>query len=392
MIHSSRWQRFPTSIFTVMTQAARQVNAINLAQGFPDFDGPDTIKDKAIDAIRGGFNQYCPSFGIPELREKIARRKEKTSGLSFSPDHEITVFSGATEAIFASILAVMEAGDELVTFEPFYDSYPQAVCAAGGVFKAVPLKAPHWEFDVEALRAAITPRTKVLMLNTPHNPTGHVFSKNELQQIAALAIKHNLYVISDEVYEDIIFEPATHISIASLPGMAERTITISSTSKTFSMTGWKIGYAFAPAPLTQLMRTVHQAIVFCSATPLQYGMLAAFDLPASYYAELKKEYQQRRDALVEALNHLGFKCAAPLGSYFVLADYSAHSDRTDVDMAMHLTQEAKVATIPISGFYVQPDQALKELRFLRFGFCKNLATLKAAEQNLKRYFASKAGR
>lgn len=387
-MRSSRWNKFETSIFTIMSALARKENAINLAQGFPDFDGPDVIKEAAIRAMKEGHNQYCPSFGFIELRELIAARKEKTSGLCFRPEEEITVFSGATEAIFCSIVGVCEPGDEIVAFEPFYDSYPQAACAAGVTFKGVPLQAPDWTFSEAALEQAIGPKTKALVVNTPHNPTGRVFTRTELEIVARVAQKHDLIVIADEVYEEIIFKPAVHVSIAELPGMRELTITISSTSKTFSMTGWKIGYAFAEPELTRLMRSVHQATVFCSATPLQLAMIEAFKLPDSYYDGLKAAYQERRDFIHTVLNKYGFTCKKPDGSYFVLADYSQHNSLTDVAMAEKLAKEAKIASIPISVFFTDKERAARELRYLRFGFCKNMGTLKAADEKFAAYFRS----
>lgn len=382
----SRWNKFDTSIFTIMSALARKENAINLAQGFPDFDGPDVIKDAAIRAMKEGHNQYCPSFGFLELRELIAARKQKTSDLSFNPEDEITVFSGATEAIFCSIVGVCEPGDEVIAFEPFYDSYPQASCAAGVTFKGVPLQAPEWTFTEAALEKTIGPKTKALVVNTPHNPTGKVFAQAELEVIARVAQRHDLIVIADEVYEEIIFKPAVHLSIAKLPGMRNRTITISSTSKTFSMTGWKIGYAFAEPELTRLIRSVHQATVFCSATPLQLAMLEAFKLPDSYYDELRAEYLVRRDFIHTMLNRHGLTCKKPDGSYFVLADYSKHSSLGDVAMAEKLTRDAKVASIPISVFFTDKVRAGRELRYLRFGFCKNIATLKEADAQFSNYF------
>ncbi len=385
-MRASRWNRFETSIFTTMSALARKEDAINLAQGFPDFDGPDAIKEAAIRAMKEGRNQYCPSFGFIELRELIAGRKEKTSGLRFDSETEITVFSGATEAIFCSIVGVCEPGDEVVAFEPFYDTYPQSACAAGVSFKGVPLQAPDWTFTEAALEKAISPKAKALIVNTPHNPTGKVFSTAELEVIARIAQKHDLIVIADEVYEEIIFKPAVHKSIAELPGMRNRTITISSTSKTFSMTGWKIGYAFAEPELTRLIRSVHQATVFCSATPLQWAMLEAFKQPDSYYDALKAEYQERRDFIHEMLNRNGLTCKKPDGSYFVLADYSKHADIDDIAMAQKLTKEAKVATIPISVFFTDQERARRELRYLRFGFCKSVATLKDADKKFGAYF------
>lgn len=379
----NRWQQFGTSIFTVMTQAAIKADAVNLAQGFPDFDGPDVIKDAAIQAIKEGKNQYAPATGIPLLRQRLAERQKKRTGLAWHPDTEITVTSGATEALFSTIVGLLNPGDELLTFEPYFDSYPAAVFAAGATLKAVPLKAPDWRFDAEQLERAITPRTKILLLNTPHNPSGKVFTRDEMQQIAALVTKHDLIVVTDEVYEELVFAPGKHESFAALPGMRERTVTISSTSKTFSMTGWKVGYAFATPALTDVIRAVHQFTVFCSATPLQFGMAAALELSESYYNEFRREYLERRDYLCATLKKYGFTCTAPLGSYFVMADYSAVSQLPDTAFALWLTEQVKVACIPSSVFYSDPERVRAEQRYVRFGFCKNMNTLKAAGERFE---------
>ena len=379
---TTKWDRFGSSIFSVMTQRALAANAINLAQGYPDFDGPQAIKDAAIAAIKDGMNQYAPSAGLLEFRQLLGAEKTRATGLAYDPISEITVFSGATEAIFCALQALLEAGDEVIAFEPFYDSYGAAAHAAGAKLVGVQLKPPHWQFDPSSLRRAITSKTRMLLLNSPHNPTGRVFEQDELIEIRNLAVEHDLLVITDEVYEALVFAPHIHRSIATLPGMKERTVVVSSTSKTFSFTGWKVGYAFSPAKIMNLLRTVHQFTVFCSATPLQAGMIAALKLPATYYSDLNDHYRARRDELVALLNRTGFKCTAPQGTYFALADYSHHKDVDDFTFANWLTDTGKVAVVPISGFYCRPDDAARQLRFVRFAFCKSSETLQAAERNL----------
>jgi len=378
----TKWDGFKTSIFSVMTQKAQAAGAVNLAQGFPDFDGPDVIKDAAVAAIRGGLNQYAPAPGLPELRRLLAEREAKLTSVRYAWETEVTVFSGATEALYCAMQAFLEAGDEIIALEPFYDSYPAAAHAAGAKLVAVPLTPPTFALDAAALAGAVTPRTRMLIVNTPHNPSGHVLSLGELTAIRDLAVANDLLVITDEVYEELTYAPARHVSLASLPGMAERTIVVSSTSKTFSMTGWKIGYAFAPAPLTQALRAVHQYTVFCSAAPLQAGMIQALKLPEAYFEGFRRDYRAKRDILTTSLQKAGFTCAAPEGTYFVLADYSRIKDVDDVTFATWLTTEIGVAAIPVSAFYADQVKAARELRFVRFAFCKDEATLKAAGNRL----------
>ncbi len=375
------------SIFSTMTELAIKFDAINLAQGFPSFDGPDLIKEAAIRAIWEGKNQYAPAAGILPLREKISERITATKGLNYDPVTEVTVFSGATEAIFCAIGSLFQKGDEFIGLDPFYESYRDSAQIFGLTYRGVALQPPTWHLDLARLKAAIGPRTKGLIINTPHNPTGRVLTRQELQTISELACQHDLVVIADEVYEEIIFDGRKHLSIATLPGMRDRTVLISSTSKTFSFTGWKVGFATAPAALTDRLRFFHQSAVFCSATPLQWGMVDAFSVPSSYYAQLKDEYDARRNKIISALTDIGFRCHKPEGAYFVLADYSGLSDKLDYAFAEMLVSQAKVATIPISGFFDKAhDQSSEAWRFVRFGFCKDLSTLDAAYDRLKQFF------
>jgi len=380
---STKWQGFGTSIFSLMTQQANAAGAVNLAQGFPDFDGPDAIKDAAIAAIKGSFNQYAPSAGLPPLRRLLAARQAEQKGLNYEWESEVTVFSGATEAIFCAMQGLFDPGDEIIAFEPFFDCYPAAAHASGAKIVGVELHAPDFRFDPADFERKLTPRTRGLLINAPHNPTGRVFDQDERSFLRDFAVKHNLLVITDEVYEELVYAPAKHISLAALPGMRERTLVISSTAKTFSLTGWKIGYCFAPKPLSDALRTVHQFTVFCAATPLQMGMVAALTLEEAYYAELRRGYLERRDLLVTILRSHGFKAAAPEGTYFVMADYSERSQLGDLEYASELTAKHKVAAIPVSVFYNDPAAARQRLRLLRFAFCKGLGTLQAAAANLR---------
>lgn len=380
---ASRWRPYASSIFSKMSQLAKTHQAVNLAQGFPDFDGPVEIKEAAIAAIHSGYNQYAPSIGLSELRQVLAERQAEVYQLNYDPQTEITVFSGATEALFCSILALCEPGDEIISFEPFFDCYPAAAMVAGASFKTVRLQEPGWSFRPEDLEAQISPRTRLLLLNTPHNPSGKVFNRTELAAIAELAIKHNILVLTDEVYEELVFSPLQHCAIASLPGMRERTISVSSTAKTFSMTGWKVGFAFAPAELSALIRIPHQYTVFCSAAPLQRGMVAAFRLPKDYFTRFRAAYLERRDFLVNMLREHGFRCQAPEGTYFVTADYSQLCDRPDLEFAEWLCAQVGVACLPTSMFYQNATQAAQEQRLVRFAFCKDMSTLEKAAVELQ---------
>jgi len=377
-----KWSQFGTSIFTTMTQAANRSGAVNLAQGFPNFDGPNAIKEAAIEAIRGNFNQYAPSHGIPRLRELLGARVLKTSGIVYDPETEITVFSGATEALFCAFQAFLMPGDEIIAFAPFFDCYPAGAFSAGAKLVEVALRAPEWTFSAADLEAKVTPRTRAILVNTPHNPTGRVFSKEEMETIASFAKKHDLLVITDEVYEELVFDGEAFTRMAALADMRERTIVISSSAKTFSFTGWKIGYAFAPPALTKELRAVHQFTVFCSATPLQAGVCRALELGHEYYDQLRREYQERRDFLCNGLKKLGFKFRQPEGTYFVVADYSAMSDLPDKEFSLWLTEVKKVAVIPTSVFYNDPEDAAKKQNYVRFAFCKDLKTLEQGLHHL----------
>ena len=374
---------FGTSIFAEMSRLAAVHQAVNLGQGFPDFPGPDFVKEAAKRAIDADLNQYAMPHGSPRLRQAIAADWGARHGREIDPDAEVTVASGATEVIYDAIQAFIGPGDELIAFEPFYDSYLAATRLAGGVYTVHRLEAPDWSFDLEALRRQVTDRTRVLLLNTPHNPTGKVFSRDELTAIAELAVEHDLVILADEVYDRIVFDGAVHIPMATLPGMWERTLTINSTGKTFSMTGWKIGYAIGPAPLNAALRTVHQFVTFASATPLQDAMALAFEEAEgrNYYAELASDYAERRRLMWSALEGAGLPVLKNEGSYFLMADIAGTGFPDDVAFCRFLIEELGVAAVPPSAFCVEPSTAPLHARFC---FAKKPETLTEAAGRLSR--------
>ncbi|MBM4421983.1 MAG: aminotransferase class I/II-fold pyridoxal phosphate-dependent enzyme [Chloroflexi bacterium] len=378
-----RVSTFGTSIFAEMTLLANQHKAINLSQGFPDFDGPDDVKAAATAAIAAGQNQYALSNGQIDLRQAIAAHAHRFYGQAVNPDTEVTVTSGATEALFAAIIGLVNPGDEVILFEPFYDGYVPDVIMAGGAPRFVPLRAPDWRIDLDELATAFNNRTRAIVVNTPHNPTGKVYSRAELEAIAALCQKWNAVAISDEVYEHIIFDGAQHHRLAQLPGMAERTVTISSQGKTFSFTGWKIGWAIAPLDLTTGIRRAHQFITFAAATPMQAAAAYALGLDDEYYSTLAADYQRRRDYLVEALRRSGLEVGAPSGTYFIMGDISRFGFDDDVAFCRYLTAEIGVAAIPPSAFYSDEHKSLGKA-YARFAFCKRMETLERAAERLSR--------
>jgi len=377
----ARISGFGDSVFTRMSALARQHNAVNLGQGFPDFPGPEFVKDAARRAIDADLNQYAISSGAPRLKDQVAIDFSVALGREVDPATEVVVTNGATEAIFDAVQAFTGPGDEIVAFEPFYDSYPASATIAGATFVPVRLNPPDWSFDPEALASAITSRTRFLLLNTPHNPTGKVFTLAELEYIAALAIERDILVVTDEVYDRITFSPAEHISTASLPGMWERTITVNSTGKTFSMTGWKIGYAVGPAELVGAIQAVHQFVTFASPTPFQDAMASAMEQARAngYYDHLKRDYIHRRDLLAATLTHAGFETLPIGGSYFLMADIANRGFETDVAFCEWLVQTAGVVALPPSAFYQDPATAPL---LARFCFAKSDATIAAAAERL----------
>lgn len=374
---SSRLAPFGSTIFSEITARARAAGAIDLGQGYPSWEGPDFVKDAAILAIREESNQYPPSSGLPVLKNAIARRWKQDTGVEVDPDTNVTVTSGCTEGLAASFLGLFDPGDEVVLFEPTYDAYPVGCALAGAVPRFVTLEAPEFHFDPDQLVAAITPTTKAIVLNTPHNPTGRVFDVEECALIATLAIERDLIVITDEVYERIVYT-GEHIRMATLPGMWERTLTLSSLGKSFSLTGWKIGWAVGPERLTSGLRAAHQYLTFTTPNPLQAGAAAALAAPDSYFEELTASYIAKRDRLVTGLAEAGFGVTPPQGAYYILADHSGFGfpdDRTFVD---HLISSVGVAAIPPSVFYHRADVR----NLVRFAFCKDDAVLDSALRRL----------
>ncbi len=403
---AQRFAPFGTTIFTEMTLLAQMHGAVNLAQGFPDFDGPEFIIRAASEAMHSGHNQYARMFGLPALNNAICGHWRRETGESIDPDRQVTVTSGCTEAIAAAMLGLVDPGDEVILFEPYYDSYRASVAMAGGVPRFVTLREPtgsardglaapgaFW-FDPDELRAAFTDRTRLILVNTPHNPTGKVFTRAELELIADLCRERNVVAVTDEVYERLTFEPdQPHLHLATLPGMAERTLTLSSLGKTFSLTGWKIGWAIGPAALSSAIRSAHQFLTFATATPLQLGAAAALsDAQAADGAVLSllQGLRERRDLLAGVLEGLGMRVYRPAGAYFVLADFTSgphggtFSD--DQDFCRRLTAEAGVAAIPPSVFYENRQHGRG---LARFAFCKRQETMIEAVRRLKVWAASR---
>jgi aspartate/methionine/tyrosine aminotransferase len=397
---SSSLRPFGTSIFAEITALAVKHSSINLSQGFPDFDAPEFLKRALADAVAGGHNQYARTQGVPKLNEAIAGWWRRFGGRELDPHAEITVTSGCTEALAACCLGLLERGDEAVVFEPYYDAYPPDLAMAGATMRAVTLRPSGrgvFGFDAAELRAAFGARTRAVILNTPHNPTGKVFTREELGQIAALCIEHDAIVIADEVYERLTFDPARgHVSIACLPGMAERTVTLSSLGKTFSATGLKIGWAIAPPHLTAGVRAAHQFLTYATNTPTQHGAAVALagDQGDAYVRELLATYAARRRFLCDALAGLGFGVVEPEGTYFIMADHTALSERLgllgddgdpdDFAFCRWLIEHAGVATIPPSVFY---DRKAEGRKLLRFAFCKRQETLDEAVGRMRRALA-----
>jgi aminotransferase len=378
-----RTHSFVESVIRGMSRLAAKHGAINLAQGFPDFPMPEAMKDAACQAIHGDINQYAITWGAKKLRDAISGKYQRRYGMTVDPEREITVTCGATEAAASVFLALLNPGDEVIIFEPFYENYgPDAILSdAKPVF--VSLTPPNWDFDAEALRRAITPKTRALVLNSPHNPTGHVFPRDELTAIAALCIEHDIMVITDDPYEYIVFK-GEHVAMATLPGMAERTVTISSLSKTFTCTGWRLGYALASPERTDAIRKVHDFLTVGAPAPLQDAAAVGYSFGDDYYRMLSDGYLARREFLGAALRKAGFTFAEPDGAYFLFADFTALSHLDDVAFATWMTEKVGIATVPGSSFY-RPGAADGK-RYVRFAFCKTHETLAAAVERLQRGF------
>ncbi len=370
---------FGTSIFTEMTRLAVEHRAVNLGQGFPDFDGPEFVKDAAIAAIRAGESQYCRSSGLPALNRAVAAHRKRFYGLEYDADAEVTVFSGATEAIFATLSALCEPGDEAIVFDPAYDSYRPALALAGATVRTVPLAPPSFEVDPAALARAAGPRARLLLLNTPHNPLGKVFSRAELETIAALCRERDLIAVTDEVYEHLVFE-GEHVPLASLPGMRERTVMISSSGKTFSLTGWKIGFACAPPGLSAAIRSAHQFLTFCTATPFQHAIAGALAADDAYFAGFLRAYRSRRDLICDGLAEAGFAVRRPAGTYFAIADIRPLGFDDADSFCRELPARAGVVAIPVGAFCEDPAPFR---HLVRFAFCKKDETIAEGIRRLR---------
>src|SRR5262245_15651366 len=378
---SGKAERFTESVIREMNRLAIAHGAVSLAQGFPDFPAPAELKQAAADAIFADVNQYAITWGAKPLRDAIAAKTARTySGWTPDPDTEITVTCGATEGMIAAMLAILDPGDEVVVFEPFYENYGPDAIITGATPRYVALRPPDWSFDPGELRAAVTSRTRAIVLNSPHNPTGKVFARDELEAIAALAVEHDLLVFTDEIYEHLVYE-GEHVPMATLPGMRERTVAINSISKTYSLTGWRVGWVIAPPTLTNGVRKVHDFLTVGAAAPLQAAATVALGLPPDYYAGLLAAYRERRDTLVPALEAAGFRVWRPAGAYYVMTDIAGLTDEDDVAFARRLILDPGVAAVPGSSFYSRPELGRSQLRF---AFPKQLATLRAAAERLAR--------
>ena len=372
---SLKAQSFTESVIREMTRLNLQLNgpekAVNFAQGFPDFNTDSRILDAAAKALHDGFNQYATTWGAPQLRKGVARKYSAVWGRDVDPDAEVTISCGATEAMIAAMLAAIDPGDEVIVFEPFYENYGPDSILSGAVPRYVALRAPDWSFDFDDLRKAFNAKTRAIVVNTPHNPTGKVYSKAELELIAQLCIEHDVIAITDEIYEHLVYR-GHHISLATLPGMRERTVTISGASKTYSVTGWRIGWLIAPPALSAGIRKVHDFLTVGAPHPLQIAVASALELPPSFYTELLGDYQERRDAIVTGLRECGFEVEAPDGAYYVMAGIGEFGFDDDVAFARHLIEKAAVATVPASSFFHDPSLGRG---YVRFSFPKKIETI-----------------
>jgi N-succinyldiaminopimelate aminotransferase len=377
-----RISSFGTTVFTEINMLAQQYNALNLGQGKPDFDTPPDIVMQLVRAAQAGqYNQYPPGAGIAPLRQAIVDHTERFYHLEIDPTRGVVVTSGATEGIFAAILGLVDPGDEVIVIEPFYDSYVPNILMASAIPICVPLHPPTWTFDADELRSAFSKKTRALILNTPQNPSGRVFTRQELTMIAELCIEHDVTVIADEVYEHLIFAPAQHIPIATLPGMFERTVTVSSAGKLFSATGWKVGWVYGPPDLVQGVLGAHQFVTFAVHHPSQEAIAYALNLPDTYYETFQAMYETKRQLILAALDGAGLKSFTPEGTYFVMADYSDAFDGTPLEFTRYLTKDIGVACIPPESFYSQ-DHAHIGHGYVRFAFCKSDDMLKQAGERL----------
>jgi aspartate/methionine/tyrosine aminotransferase len=376
---SAKAECFTESVIREMTRLAIHYRAVNLSQGFPDFPAPAEIKRAAQEAIGADINQYAITWGAKKFRDAIAVNFERTQGLTVDPEREITVCCGSTEAMLSAMMAIINPGDEVVVFEPFYENYGPDAILSGATPRFVKLHPPEWTFDPDELAAAFGPATKAIILNTPNNPTGKVFDLPELEQIRDLCVRWNTFALTDEIYEHMLYNGARHISLATIDGMRNRTITINALSKTYSVTGWRVGWAIAAPEVTAAIRKVHDFVTVGAAAPLQEAGAVALAMPASYYKTLANDYLVRRDRLLEILTNSGFRCFRPRGAYYIMTDISAFGFPDDVAFARYLVKEVGVAAVPGSSFYRHPADGRTHLRFT---FCKKEATFQAAAERL----------
>ena len=376
---SAKAGRFTESVIREMTRLALRHGAVNLSQGFPDFPAPAEIKRAAQDAIAADINQYAITWGSKSLRNAIAGNFERTQGIGVDPEREITVCCGSTEAMMSTMMAIINPGDEVVVFEPFYENYGPDAILSGATPRFVKLRPPDWTFDPEELAAAFGPATKAIIVNTPNNPTGKVFERAELERIRDLCVQWNAFAVTDEIYEHMLYDGARHISLATLDGMRDRTITINALSKTYSVTGWRVGWAIAAREVTSAIRKVHDFLTVGAAAPLQEAGAIALQSPLTYYESLAREYAARRERLMGILTASGFRCFKPRGAYYIMTDISAFGFPDDVAFAKYLVTEIGVAAVPGSSFYRNPTDGLN---YLRFTFCKTEKTFQAAAERL----------
>lgn len=378
---SDRTAQFTESVIREMSRLAIQHKAVNLAQGFPDFSAPEEIKNAAREAITEDVNQYTITWGARSFRNAIAEKTNRIYDLGVDPEREVTVCCGSTEGMIATLLAVTNPGDEVIVFQPYYENYHPDSQLCGAVRRLVSLRPPDWSFDPDELRAAFNSRTKAIIINTPNNPTGKVFTRAELELIAELCQEYDALAITDEIYEHILFDGAEHVTMMSIPGMRDRSVIVNSMSKTYSVTGWRVGWVIAAPDLTDSIRKVHDFLTVNAAAPLQQAGILALSLPESYYADLAAKYQAKRDEIIDILTGAGFSCFRPRGAYYVITDVSAFGFPSDVAFVKHMIEQAGVAAVPGSSFFSDPRDGS---HLVRFCFCKKPETLEEARQRLRK--------
>jgi len=379
---SERARSFTESVIRDMTRVCLRHHGVNLAQGFPDFAAPTEIKEAAVQAIHADINQYAITWGTPALRQAIAEKFSRYNGVGMDPEKEITVCCGSTESMIASLMAMVNPGEEVIVFEPFYENYGPDTILCGAAPRFITLHEPDWHFDERELARTFNNKTKAIVINTPNNPTGKVFSREELQFIADLCLKWGVVAVTDEIYEHILYDGARHVSIASLPGMRDQTITINSISKTYSLTGWRVGWAVASAKLTGSIRKVHDFLTVGAAHPLQEAAAVGLGMESSYYQTLAEEYRERKDFLLKVLGDVGFRVYRPNGAYYIMTDVAHFGFRDDVECAFYLVEKIGVATVPGSCFYSHPERGKTKVRF---AFPKRMETLQQAAEKLKKF-------